>query len=70
MKALLDSLPMNGNKTYISGILMIVIGVSGGIMSVVQPESPFAMPLEKAVELVVGGLAILGIGHKLDKANS
>lgn len=68
MKTLLDTLPLNGSKTYISGVIMIVIGISGAIMGVVQPDSPFAIPVEKAVELVVGGLAILGIGHKLDKA--
>ena len=68
MKALLDALPLNGNKTYISGVIMIVVGVSGLIMSNIQPDSPVALSFDRAVELVVGGLAILGIGHKIDKA--
>lgn len=67
MKALLDSLPLNGQKTYISGVCMIVIGVSGLVMGYVQPDSPLAISLDRSVELIVGGLAILGIGHKLDK---
>lgn len=67
MKALLDSLPFNGQKTYISGVCMIVIGVSGLVMGYVQPDSPLAISLDRSVELIVGGLAILGIGHKLDK---
>jgi hypothetical protein len=69
MKALLDNLPLSGNKTYISGIIMIVTGVSGAVMKIIEPESPLALPFDRALELVLGGLAVLGIGHKIDKAS-
>ncbi len=68
MKKLLDSLPFSGNKTYITGIIMLVVGISGAVMKVIDPESPLALPFDRSLELVLGGLATLGIGHKIDKS--
>ena len=69
MRKLLDSLPLSGNKTYITGVIMVVTGISGAVMKVIEPESPIALPFDRCLELVLGGLAILGIGHKIDKTS-
>ena len=56
---LLDKLPLNGYKTLISGVLLIIFGVTGYLTG--NLEAFIAMGY------ITGGLSILGIGHKIDK---
>lgn len=67
MKKLLAMLPMNGNKTYISGVLSIVTGVVGLVGHFFAQDTQFAMDVDVAITLILTGLSVLGVGHKLDK---
>lgn len=70
----------DGKKTYISAAIAILSGLAGllgnllplvaahnaaGILAFVK-----TLPSDQAWLMLVGGLASLGIGHKLDKAAS
>lgn len=67
MRALLDLLPLNGNKTYLSGIALLLLGVGGIILKYADPTSEFGLSVEQGIQLILAGLAALGIGHKVDK---
>lgn len=69
MRKLLSMLPFDGSKTYISGILAIASGIIGLVGHFMAPETQYAMDIEAAVTLILGGISVLSVGHKLDKAN-
>ncbi len=50
---------MSGWKTVSAGLLTIVYGIAGTVVGLHDPATGF--------QYVVAGLAVLGIGHKLDK---
>jgi hypothetical protein len=50
---------MTGWKTWAAGGLMIAYGAGGYLFD--------QHGLDKAIELVGGGLSVWGLGHKLDK---
>ena len=57
---LLQSLPTNGWTTAIAGIGAILYGVGGLIIGQIE--------VEMATGFILGGLATLGIGNKLEKS--
>jgi len=65
---LLDKLPLNGHKSWIGGVAMIVIGVASFLISLVSPDNAYGISLLSAVEAISVGLGIIGIAHKVDKA--
>jgi hypothetical protein len=58
---------MNGYKTWTSGISLMAVGLIGLLLYFADPESKFAMDPNTAVATIVGGLGVLGIGHKIVK---
>lgn len=58
---------MNGKKTYIAGIALIITGVAGFVLGFVQPESAHAMGFDAAFALVMNGLGFVGVRHAIDK---
>lgn len=50
---------MTGWKTWTAGIGMIVWGVTGAIAGMHTPD--------EAASICLQGVAVLGLGHKLDK---
>lgn len=67
MKKLLAMLPMDGSKTYISGVLSIVTGVVGLVGHFFAQDTQFAMDVDVSIGMIITGLGLLGVGHKLDK---
>lgn len=67
MFKLLDSLPLNGKKSVISAVVMIIIGIAGFVMSFVDPESQHAMDPNTAIATIMAGVALLGIRHGVEK---
>ena len=57
---------MSGWKTYLAGIGTILLGVSQVAMALGAPEA--GTSINGGVQTVLAGLAIVGIGHKIDKA--
>ena len=56
---------MSGWKTWAAGIGMILAGIAQGLMSISgQGEGD----ITSAIQTVTAGLAVIGIGHKIDKA--
>ena len=58
---------MTGWKTKTAGGLMIAYAIIGAVLTLLGSDS--GMDLSKALEVGMAGLAILGLGHKLDKIN-
>ena len=52
---------MGGWKTWAAGIGLAVFGIGGGLLGIHEMDTGIKMALE--------GLAIVGIGHKIEKAN-
>jgi len=66
---------MDGYKTYIAGAMLILIGIAGAVLGFVMPGSEHAMDANTAVEVVMTGLQMIGLGfglvglrHALNKA--
>ena len=57
---------MSGWKTYLAGIGTILLGISQVAMALGAPEA--GTSINGGVQTVLAGLAIVGIGHKIDKA--
>ena len=57
---------MSGYKTWIAGIGTILLGVSQVAMALGAPEA--GTSINGGVQTVLAGLAILGLGHKIEKA--
>lgn len=59
---------MDGKKTYFAGTSAILIGVAG-LFRVMFPEAIQApdLTLEQSLGSIISGLAMLGIGGKLEK---
>ncbi len=60
---------MTGWKTKLAGIGMIVTGLGIVISGLVGDSFDFAKVKEGA-QLILAGLAVLGLGHKIDKAGA
>lgn len=58
---------LDGKKTYLAGIGLILIGVGGFLISVTGFDSAHAMTLQESGMTVVSGLGLLGLGHKFQK---
>ena len=69
MDKLMDNLG-SGWKTTVSGILTILLGVAGLGIKLLAPESEVALAVDIQVSmgLITAGLAILGVGHKVEMA--
>lgn len=63
----MGSVSLEGWKTYLAGAMSILAGVVGLYFHIKQPDSPMALQPEAAWAMISGGLAVIGIGHKLDK---
>lgn len=57
---------MNGYKTYAAGLGTILLGVAQTILSLAKPE--VGTTFQEGIQTTLAGLAIIGLGHKLDKA--
>ena len=58
---------MDGHKTQIAGVGSILFGILG-IIGVMYPDSKIVdLSIEQALTAIIGGLAALGLGGKLDK---
>ena len=57
---------MSGYKTWIAGIGTILLGVSQVAMALGAPAA--GTSINGGVQTVLAGLAILGLGHKIEKA--
>jgi len=56
---------MDGYKTYIAGIALIVLGIAGGALGFAMPGSEHAMDPNTAVDVIIKGLEVIGIGFGL-----
>ncbi len=56
---------MSGWKTWAAGIAAILAGASMVVMSVTGTGEG---SISEGIQMVIGGLAVLGIGHKIEKA--
>lgn len=57
---------MSGWKTWAAGIGTILLGLSQVAMALGAPEA--GTTINGGVQTVLAGLAVIGIGHKLEKA--
>ena len=58
---------MEGWKTKAAGVASILSGVAL-IIALITGNAPAETSLAGAIGLITGGLAALGIGHKVEKA--
>lgn len=58
---------MNGYKTYIAGGGTILLGLAQTLLAVSSPET--SATVQDGLQSILAGLAIIGVGHKLDKAS-
>ena len=65
IKNLLDESPLNGSKTYITGIVMILVG-AGAIWLEVGGHNGY-LSRESAIEMIFAGIGFITFGHKIDK---
>ncbi len=64
------SVPMSGWKTKAGGIGMILTG-AGSILTALSGADGFSFDsIQGGIALITGGLAVLGIGHKIEKQTS
>lgn len=57
---------LNGKKTKLGGgglMLLAIVQVALGYLG--YPE--YSIPMETALQMFLGGLGIVGIGHKIEK---
>ncbi|MEQ1771209.1 MAG: hypothetical protein ABL879_15360 [Devosia sp.] len=59
---------MNGKKTYFAGAGTMLLGLAQIILAFSNPEA--GTDFNQGVQTFLGGLAIIGVGHKLEKASS
>jgi hypothetical protein len=60
---------MTGWKTWLSGLALIVTGLFAAIQGIVDLLSGgTGEGLQAAIMTIASGLAVLGIGHKVEKA--
>ena len=57
---------MRGWKTWAAGIGTILLGLSQVALALGSPEA--GTTINGGVQTVLAGLAVIGIGHKLEKA--
>lgn len=58
---------LDGKKTIIGGVGLILVGITG-IIANAWPEAGLPeMELDKALEAIAMGFGVLGIGHKIEK---
>lgn len=60
LQNLLARIPLNGNKTWLAGLGLIVYAIAGFVTG--------NLDFDHAAERLLEGLAIVGIGHKFEKA--
>ena len=53
---------MNGYKTYIAGVCLILVGLAGAVLGFVMPGSEHGTDLNTAAEIILEGLTIMGFG--------
>ena len=59
---MLDKLPLNGKKTYVVAILVLLNAVSGLLLGYHDGQ--------EALMMIGGALGLTTIGHKIDKASN
>jgi len=59
---------MKGWKTLLAGVGTILLGASQIVLAFAKPEA--GTSVEAGMQTMLAGLAVVGIGHKLDKAAS
>ena len=58
---------LDGHKTQFAGVGSILFGILG-IIGVMYPDTKMVeLSLEQSLTAIIGGLAALGLGGKLDK---
>lgn len=62
-----QAVEQKGWKTNTAAGIMILIALAGAALHFIAPDSDYAMPLEAAGLLAAKGLAVFGLGHKLQK---
>jgi len=60
---------LDGKKTYLGGAGLILTGVVGLLGYVVPDQGLPQMEVEACIGYISGGLAVFGIGHKVQKSN-
>ena len=60
---------MTGWKTWVAGIGSMVAGV-GTIISALGSDMPAGDGISSGIGMIVAGLAVIGIGHKIEKGGS
>jgi len=58
---------MSGWKTWVGGLGMIATGIGTVIGGILAEPLDWAA-VEKGIALIAGGIAVLGIGHKIEKS--
>jgi hypothetical protein len=66
IKYALDQLPLDGSKSYLTGIAMILIGGGGLILKWFEVEE-FSLSIEDGRNLILAGFALISVAHKMDK---
>lgn len=59
---------LDGKKTYIGAIGLILTGIVGLIGYIVPDAELPRMEVEVAISTISAGIAAMGIGHKVEKA--
>jgi hypothetical protein len=59
---------LDGKKTLIGGIGMILMGLAG-VIGCIWPDLGLLLPMDfdEAATMIVGGFSVLGVGGKLQK---
>lgn len=60
---------LNGKKTWIGGLVLIVAGIAR-LVEWYQGGMSDTTALENAITSIGGGLGVIGIGHKLTKQDA
>lgn len=58
---------LDGQKTYLAGIGLMLWALAGFALTVAGVDSPAALDANAALQHFLEGLAVLGVGHKVEK---
>jgi ABC-type cobalamin transport system permease subunit len=61
---------LDGRKTYLGGVGLILTGVVGLIGHIVPDMNLPKVSVDNALASISAGLAVFGIGHKIEKAGA
>lgn len=67
IQSILAATKENGFSTYAGAVALVVLGLAGIVLGIVEPESPHGLSVEYGLTIIVLGLQQLGVVHKSAK---